>query len=64
MILMTLKFRGIFSKNTIKFHENPASGSRVVPCGRAYGRTDTTKLRVIFRNFVSAANKAFSQFET
>jgi len=24
---------------TIKFHENPSSGSRVVPCGRTGGRT-------------------------
>ena len=24
----------------IKFHENPSSGSRVVPCGQTDGRTD------------------------
>ena len=33
--------------SNIKFHENPSSGSRVVPCGR----TDMTKLTVTFRNF-------------
>jgi hypothetical protein len=26
--------------SNIKFHENPSSGSRVVPCGRKDGRTD------------------------
>ena len=43
---MTLEFsRQIFVKSTnIKFHENPSSGSRVVP----YGRTDMTKLIVAF----------------
>ena len=29
----------------IKFHENPSSGSRVVPCGRTDGRTDRRKDR-------------------
>jgi hypothetical protein len=33
-----------------KLHENPSSGSRVIP----FGRTDTTKLTVVFRNFVKA----------
>ena len=32
-ILIYFNFLVIFSKN-IKFHENPSSGSRVVPCGR------------------------------
>jgi len=36
----------------IKFHENPSSGSWVVPCGR----TDMTKLIVSFRNFANAPN--------
>ena len=36
--------------SNIKFHQNPSSGSRVVPCGR----TDMTKLRVAFRNFSNA----------
>jgi hypothetical protein len=45
-ILMKHEFsRHIFQKSSnIKFHENPSSGSRVVP----YGRTDMTKLIVAF----------------
>ena len=40
-----------FSKNSlIIFHENPCSGSRDVPCGRA----EMTKLAVAVRNFVNA----------
>jgi len=32
----------IFQKySNIKFHENPSSGSRVVPCDKTDGRTDT-----------------------
>ena len=32
----------IFEKySNIKFHENPSSGSRVVPCGRADGHEET-----------------------
>jgi hypothetical protein len=43
--------RQIFEKYAnIKFHKNPSSGSRVVPCGQ----TDMTKLRVAFRNFANA----------
>jgi len=38
-----------FQKSSIKFHENPSSGSKVVPCGQ----TDVTKLVV---NFLDAAN--------
>jgi len=42
----------------IKFHENPSSDSRVVPCGRTGGRTDgqtdITKLIVAFRNFAKS----------
>ena len=34
-----------------KFHENPSSGSRVVP----YGRTDMMKLMVAFHNFANAS---------
>jgi len=39
---MTLQFcRQIFEKySNIKLHENPSSGSRVVPYGRADKRTD------------------------
>jgi hypothetical protein len=38
----------------MKFHENPSSGSRVVPRGRADGQTDMTRLIVAFRNFATA----------
>ena len=49
---MNLEFsQQIFEKySNIKFHENPSSGSRVVPCGQ----TDMTKLIVAFRNFANA----------
>jgi hypothetical protein len=40
--------------SNIKFHENPSSGSGVVPCGGTDGRTDMTKLLVAFRNFANA----------
>ena len=52
---MKLEFsRQIFEKvSNIKFHQNPSSGSRVVPCGR----TDMTKLIVAFRNFANAPKK-------
>ena len=52
---MKLEFsRLIFEKSSnIKFHENPLSGSRAVPCGR----TDMTKLMVAFRNFANAPEK-------
>jgi len=52
---MKLYFSGqIFEKySNIKFHENPSSGSRVFPCGKTGGRTETdmTKQIVVFRNF-------------
>jgi len=40
--------------SNIKFHENPSSGSRVVPCGRTDRRTSgaqMTKVIFAFRNF-------------
>ena len=45
-ILMELEFSlQIFIKSSIiKFHENPSSGSHVVPCGR----TDMTKVTVAY----------------
>jgi hypothetical protein len=48
---MNLEFsRQIFKKYfTIKFHENPYSGSQVVPCGQ----TDMMKLIVTFHHFVN-----------
>jgi len=48
----------IFSTNSrkkysnIKFHENPSSGSRAVPCGQTDGKM--RKLTVAFRNFANA----------
>jgi hypothetical protein len=53
---MKLEFSGqIFEKSSnIKFHENPSSDSRVVPCGRTDGRTDITKPTVPSRNFANA----------
>jgi len=51
-ILIKLEFsRHISEKySNIKFHENPSSGSRSVPCGQ----TDMTKRTVAFRNFANA----------
>jgi len=51
-ILTKLEFsRQIFEKSSnIKFHENPSSGSRVVP----YGRTFMTKITVAFQSFEKA----------
>ena len=53
---MKLKFsRQIIEKSSnIKFHENPPSGSRVVPCWCTDVQTDMTKLTVTFRNFANA----------
>ena len=45
----------IFEKyTTIKFHESPSSGSRVVPCGKTVGHTDTMKLKAVLLNFSEA----------
>ena len=42
--------RQIFEKSSnTKFHENPSSGTPVVPCGR----TNMTTLRVVFRIFAN-----------
>jgi len=38
----------------IKFHENPSSEGRLLPCGQTDGRTDMTKLAVTFRNFAGS----------
>jgi len=50
-IVMELEYaRQIFEKySDMKFHENPSSGSRVVPCGQ----TDMVKLILVFRNFTN-----------
>jgi hypothetical protein len=56
---MKLEFcRQIFKKSSnTKFHENPSSGSRVVPYGRAYRRADMTEITVAFRKFCERAPK-------
>jgi len=61
-ILLKLEFsRHIFEKySNIRFHENPSSESRAVPCGQTDGRTDVTKLIAAFLNFVNAPKKGFS----
>jgi len=38
----------------IKFHENPSSGSRVVPCGWTDWLTNMTKLIVAWCNIANA----------
>jgi len=55
-ILIKLDFtRQIFEKySNIKYHENPSSGSRVVPSGRRYRWTDLKKPIVDFRNSAKA----------
>ena len=54
-ILMTLEFsRQIFEKvSNIKFHQNPSSMSRTVPCRQTDRQTDM-KLIVAFRTFSNA----------
>jgi hypothetical protein len=46
-------------KKIIKYqiHENPSSGSRVVPCGQRDRWTDMMKLTVAFCNFANAPKK-------
>jgi hypothetical protein len=53
---MKLEFcKQIFEKSSdITFHEDPSSGSRVIPCVWTDGQTDSTKLIVTFRNFANA----------
>jgi hypothetical protein len=67
-ILVKLEFcRQIFEKYlNIRFHENPFSWSRVVPCGGTDGecrtdiQTDMTRLIVALRNFaIEPKNVAF-----
>ena len=54
-ILIKLEFSGQFFEKSpnIKFHENPSSGSRVVP----YGQTE-----VALRNFANAPKNAWWRF--
>jgi hypothetical protein len=42
-----------------KFHENPSSGSRVVPREQTDGRTEMAKVIVAFRNFAKAPEKSY-----
>jgi hypothetical protein len=59
---MKLEFsRQILEKcSDIKFHENPSSGSRVVPCGRTDTLTGGYTDRLTGRE--DEANSRFSQF--
>jgi len=59
----------MFSKDfwkhrNIKFHENPSSGSRVVPCGRTDGQSDMTKIILAFRNFLNTLKIYFGGKES
>jgi len=59
--------RHIFEKySNIEFHENPLSGSRVVPCGQTDGRTheqtDMMKLIVAFCNFAKALKNESNEY--
>ena len=50
-----------FSKNfsNINFHENPSSGSRIVPCGQTDGQTVKTKPKIYFRNFANTPEECW-----
>jgi len=63
---VTLEFSvQVFEKSSsIKFYENPSSGSRVVPWGRTDGRTDMKQLLVAFRNFAKTPKKRSSRGTT
>ena len=62
-------FRHIFEKSSnVKFHENPSSWSRVVPCGQTDGEADLTKLTVLLailrRCLKSEYFQIITEFET
>jgi hypothetical protein len=61
LILTKLEFTQQVFENysNIKFHENPSSGSPVVPCD---GRKDITKLIVALRNFANAPRKTVTWY--
>jgi len=60
-IFQTTVFREREKKcSNIKFHENPSSGSRVVPCGLTDGRADMTALIVAAHSFAKARKKISS----
>ena len=50
---LTRQFLTKYTNN--KFHENPSTESRVVPCGQTDRRTDMTKRIVAFRKFCLSA---------
>ena len=56
-----MNFLDTFSKKywSVKFHQNPSSGSQVVPCGRTDGRRDMKKLVVAFRSGTVASPECF-----
>ena len=60
-ILTNVEFsqRGFEKHTNIIFHENPSSGSRVLPCGRSDWQTDMTKIMVAFRNFAKVPRRAY-----
>jgi len=60
LINQTLNFLTDLRKNVqiSKFHENPSSGSRAVPCGQKDRPTGVTKLTVISRNFADAPKES------
>jgi hypothetical protein len=61
---MKLEFSGqTFEKSSnIKFHQNSSSGCRVVSCGTD-GRTEMTKLIVVFLNFSKAPENFLRHFQ-
>jgi hypothetical protein len=54
-ILMELQFSRYCFRKYIKFHENPSSGGRDVPCGRTNVQMDMTKLTVACTDFANAS---------
>ena len=65
---MELEFsRKDVTKTNIKFNENPSSGSRVVPGGRADGlkdgQTDMTRLIVAFSQILRTCPKNSEETE-
>jgi hypothetical protein len=48
-------WRNLRKISSIKFHENPSSGSRNVPCWRKDGQTDITKQIDAFPNYANAS---------
>jgi len=44
--------------SNIKFHENPCSGSPVVPCGLTDGQACVMRLRITFGSLAKAPEKS------